>query len=355
MMRLFTCVFLSIIFISQLTAQTLGGSSAYQFLKFPASPQTAASGGINLTNQSNDLSLAFNNPAQLDSSMHSQMVANFNSLYAGVKNVHWMLAYRSPSLQTNFAASVFYFDYGNTQQTDASGNVLGNYKPRDFVAQVSASREYMNRWKYGISLKFLSSNYGVYRSSAMAADVGVLYRDSANFLQASVVVVNMGSQLKRYNTAVPEELPFDVQAGISKRLAKAPICFSLTAHHLHQFNLNYNDTLFNNDNGVANSKDRKFTFDKLFQHFVFSTQILIGQRVEVTAGYNYLRGKELRIYNSANGLTGFSFGVGMLLPKLQLRYARTQLQNNISYNQLGLNIPLNKYFGLGNWGERVGW
>ncbi len=354
-MRLSFILLVLLFQFSNLWSQTLGGSSAYQFLKFPASPQTAALGGLNLTNQSNDLSLAFNNPAQLDSSMHSQMVANFNSLYAGVKNLHWMMAYRNPFIQTNFAASVFYFDYGNTLQTDASGNVLGEYKPRDFVVQVSASREYMNRWKYGVSVKLLSSNYGVYRSSAIAADVGVLYRDTANFLQASVVAVNMGSQLKRYNSAVPEELPFDLQAGISKRLAKAPIRFSLTAHHLHQFNLNYSDTAFNNENGIPASKNGKFTFDKLFQHLVFSTQILIGERVELTAGYNYLRGKELRIYNSANGLTGFSFGVGMLLPKLQLRYARTQLQNNISYNQLGLNIPLNQYFGLGSWGERAGW
>lgn len=345
----------SLFFSANLFSQTLGGSSTYNFLRFPASPQAAALGGLNLTNQSNDLSLAFQNPAQLDSLMHTQMVANFNSLYAGVKNVHWMLAYRHPKLQTNFAAAILYFDYGNTQQTDAAGNVLGNYKPRDFVVQLSASREYLTRWKYGLSLKYIASNYGIYRSNAIAADVGVLYRDTANFLQASVVAVNMGGQLKRYNPAEPEELPFDLQVGISKRLAKAPIQFSITAHHLHRFDIFYNDTLFNNNNGISNPRNRKFTFDKLFQHFIFSTQILIGQRVEVTAGYNILRGKELRISNSANGLTGFSLGAGVLLSKLQLRYARTYLQNNITYNQLGLNIALNKYFGLGNWGEKAGW
>lgn len=354
MVRLF--FFLSTFFFSaSLFSQTLGGKSAYNFLRFPASPQLSALGGINLSNQSNDLSLAFQNPAQLDSTMHTQMVANFNSLYSGVKNVHWMLAYRHPKLQTNFAAGILFFDYGTTQQTDAAGNILGNYKPSDFVVQLSASREYMNRWKYGVTIKYLASNYGIYRSSAIAADVGVLYRDSANLLQASVVAVNMGGQLKRYNPAEPEELPFDLQVGISKRLAKAPVRFSVTAHHLHRFNIFFNDTLFNNDNGITNANSKKFTFNKLFQHFVFSTQILIGQRVEVTAAYNILRGKELKIYNSANGLTGFSLGVGMILPKLQLRYARTHLQNNIAYNQLGLTMPLNKYFGLGDWGEKIGW
>lgn len=354
-MRQLICFVVVLLVSAGLYAQTLGGRTAYNFLKFPASPQQSALGGINLTNESNDVSLAFSNPAQLDSSMHTQMAANFNSLYAGVNNVHWMMAFRSKKLNTNFAAGILYFDYGTTQQTDASGNIEGVYRPRDFVVQVQASREYLTRWKYGVSLKFLASNYGPYRSSAIAADVGVLYRDSTHLFQASIVAVNMGGQLKRYNPAEPEELPFDLQAGISKRLAKAPIRFSVTAHHLHRFDILYNDTLFNNENGFENASTKKITLDKIFQHFVFATQILIGERVEVTAAYNILRGRELKVSSGGNGLTGFSMGAGVLFSKLQFRYARTHFQNNTAYNQIGLTMPLNKYFGLGSWGEKVGW
>ncbi len=336
-------------------AQTLGGSNTYNFLRFPASPQLAALGGINVAHQTNDLSLAFQNPAQLDPAMHSQMVANFNSLYDGVKNYHWMLAFRNEKLKTNFAASVLYFNYGSVTQTDASGNMLGNVRPRDFVLQVSASRNYLEKWKYGINAKYISSNYGIARSNAIAADVGILYKDSAKLLQIGLVAMNMGTQLQRYNAAVPEELPFDVVFGIFKQLEKAPIRFSLTAHHLHQFDILYSDTVFNNENGFRNPSSNKFTFDKLFQHFVFSTQLLIGERVEVTVGYNFLRRSELRITNVPNGLTGFSLGIGAILPKLQLRYARSYFQNSTAYNQLGINLPLNKYFSLGKWGEKVGW
>jgi hypothetical protein len=336
-------------------AQTLGGSNTYNFLRFPASPQLAALGGINVAQQNNDLSLAFQNPAQLDASMHSQMAANFNSLYDGAKNYHWMQAYTNPKLNTNFAASVLFFDYGNSTQTDASGNILGSFNPRDFVIQLSASRQYLEKWKYGINAKYISSNYGLYRSNAVAVDVGVLYKDSAKLLQIGLVAMNMGAQLKKYNANVSEELPFDVVFGIFKQLEKAPIRFSLTAHHLHQFDILYNDTVFNNENGFRNPSSKKFTFDKLFQHFVFSTQLLIGERVEVTVGYNFLRRSELRINNVPNGLTGFSLGVGAVLPKLQIRYARSYFQNSTAYNQLGINLPLNKYFSLGKWGERMGW
>lgn len=330
-------------------AQALGGSNTYNFLRFPASPQLSALGGVNVAHQTNDLSLAFQNPAQLDAAMHSQMVANFNSLYDGVKNYHWMLAIRNKQLKTNFAAGVLYFNYGSITQTDASGNVLGRQQPRDFVVQIAASRNYLEKWKYGVTAKFISSNYGIVRSNAIAADVGILYRDSAKQLQIGLVAMNMGTQLQRYNPAVPEELPFDVVFGIYKQLEKAPIRFSLTAHHLHQFDILYNDTVFNNENGFRNPSSNKFTFDKLFQHFVFSTQLLIGQRVEVTVGYNFLRRSELRITNVPNGLTGFSLGIGAILPKLQLRYARSYFQNSTAYNQLGINLPLNRYFSLGKW------
>ena len=338
-----------------LMAQTLGGRSAYNFLRFPASPQAAALGGYNLTQISDDVSLAFQNPARLSAADHSAMSANFNSLYNGITNYHWMQAYRHPRLKTNFAAGILYFNYGATTQTDASGNILGSLRPRDFVMQVSASREYLTKWRYGATVKYIASNYGVVRSSALAADVGVFYTDSANLLQMSLVAVNMGGQLQRYNNAVPEELPFDLVLGISKRLENAPIQFSVTAHHLHRFDIFYNDTLFNNETGTNSTNNRKFTIDKLFQHFVFSTQLLLGQRVEVTVGYNYLRRTELRITNAANGLVGFSLGVGALFPKLQLRFARSYFQNSTAYNQVGINLPLNKYFGLGRWGEKNGW
>ncbi|HMO33968.1 MAG TPA: type IX secretion system protein PorQ [Lacibacter sp.] len=336
------------------SGQTLGGQNTYNFLRFPAAPQLSALGGVNVSQLSDDLSLAFHNPARLNEAVHSHLVANFNTLYNGISNYHWMQAYRHPQLKTTFAAGVYYFNYGSITQTDAVGNIEGNLRPRDFVIQLSAGREYLEKWRYGATVKYIGSNYGIARSAALAADAGVLYYDSARFLQMSVVASNMGGQLKRYSTN-PEELPFDLVFGISKRLEKAPIQFSFTAHHLHRFDLLYNDTLFNNETGATNPAAGKFTIDQLFRHFVFSTQLMIGQRVEVTAGYNYLRRSELRIQNAANGLVGFSLGVGALFPKLQLRYARSYYQNATAYNQLGLNLPLNKYFGLGQWGEKHGW
>jgi hypothetical protein len=204
----------------------------------------------------------------------------------------------------------------------------------------------MDKWHYGATLKFIHSAYGLYRSSGIAMDVGITYTDSVNLWQASLVIKNMGSQIKRYQGSSSGDMPFDLQLGISKRLAHAPLQFSATFFQLHQFNTRYNDTLFNNDNGPdPANKEKKYIFDKFFRHVVLSAQLYVGDKVEITAGYNYLHRKELNVGNAGNGLNGFSLGVGVLFKKIQVRYARSYYQNNSSYNQFGLNLRLNDYFG----------
>ena len=351
----YTLLLVNFVIALNMSAQTLGGSSVFNFLKMPNTPQLTALGGINLTQPSNDVGLAFANPALLRPGMHTQLNPVFNSFYADIKTYQLALGYRSEPLKTNFLYGLHYFSYGSINETDAAGNDLGTLRPTDWVMQIAASRAYLQRWHYGAALKFVSSNYGQYRSNGIAMDVGVHYSDTAHLLSVSLQAKNMGFQLKQYAGTDPADLPFDLQVGLTKRLKNAPLSFSVTAHHLHQFNIAYNDTSFNNDNDFDNVSSAGFSLDKLFRHFVFATTVYIVDRVEVQAGYNFLRRKELNIGSGGNGLNGFSFGAAVLLNKLTIRYARAQYQSNTGYNQLGLNLQLNQYFGLGKFGERIGW
>ena len=336
-------------------AQTLGGNSVFNFLKLPGTPQLTALGGINVSQISNDVGLAFNNPALLIPEMHTQLNTVFNSLYDGIASYNLSFGYHYKKIKTSFLAGLSYINYGNILQTDASGNILGRFKPTDWVMQFSASRSYLKKWNYGATLKFINSNYGQYSSNGIAIDAGVLYYDSAMLFSASLLAKNMGTQLKKYDGTDPDDLPFDLQVGVTKRLENSLFGFSITAHHLHQFDIRYNDAGFNTGSGFENDSTKRFTIDKLFRHFVFATTIYLDERVELIAGYNYLRRKELNMDKSGNGLTGFSLGVSLLLNKLQVRYARSHYQNNTAYNQFGLNMKLNQYFGLGRFGERIGW
>jgi hypothetical protein len=326
----------------RIAAQTLGGNTVYNFLNLPNTPQLTALGAINNSAISDDAGLSFNDPALLRASMHGQVNASFSTLYDGVRNYSCWGAMHSVRWQTSFAAGVNFLDYGNIIQTDPMGNTLGDLRPSDYVVQVAASRRYEQKWFYGLTLKFIHSAYGYYRSSGAAMDIGINYYDSAHFFQAGLTLSNMGVQLSPYAGTSRGDLPFDLTLGLTKRLARAPIQFSFTAHHLQQFNIRYDDTAYNNNNGFdQDNKNSSFTADKLFRHFIFAAQVFPEDRVEVTVAYNYLRRKELNIGQSGNGFTGFSFGLGVLLKKLQFRYARGFYTNTTGYNQFGLNLRLN--------------
>ena len=333
--------------------QTLGGSSVFNFLRLSNTPQLTALGGVNVSVISNDVGLAFNNPALLKKEMHTQMNIVFNNFYGGINAYHLSVGYRQEKLKTNFAWGINYFDYGKINETDAAGNIYGNLDPKDWVMQLSASKSYLEKWNYGTTVKFISSNYGIYRSNGIAMDAGLLYLDSAKLFSASFVAKNIGYQLKKYPGTEAEELPFDLQMGITKKLRDAPLAFSITANRLHQFDTRYNDTAFNNEIGF--NRKGKFTFDKIFRHFVFAVQAFPTPQLEFSAGYNHLRRQELNISNTTNGLNGFSVGVGLIIKKIQVRYAGAFYQNNKAFNQIGLNLKLNEYFGLRKLGQKIGW
>ena len=322
-------------------AQRLGGQAIFNFLELSNAPQLSALGNVNVSNISHDVSLGFYNPALLQKDMDRTASVNFNSMYAGIKNYQLNAAYFAQKPAITLSAGISYFDYGSIPQTDALGNELGTFRPGDYVVQVSASRQYSNRIRYGATLKYISSNYGLYKASGIAVDAGVVYADSSKQFQAAIVLKNMGAQLRTYADTRENSLPFDLQAGVTKRLADAPVQFSLTAHHLHQFNIRYRDTLFNNQNGFTGGG--KGFADNLFRHFVAACQLYIGEHLEITGAYNHLRRAELAIPGATNGLNGFSLGLGALFNKMQLRYARSYYQGSSAYNHLGINLNFREF------------
>ena len=329
---------------SRLSAQTLGGQTVFNFLRESNSPQLSALGGVNLSSQGDDLSLAFMQPALLRDSMDKQMVANFNSQYAGISNYNWMVAFHQSRLNMNFALGAVYVDYGDITQTDPSGNILGDFHPRDYAIQGTVAGKYLERWYYGFTLKYIGSDLGIYRSNGIAMDVGLNYEIPDEGWQFGIAAINMGSQLRSYNDAGKEELPFDLQIGVSKKLLNAPIQFSLTLDQIHDWNLEYSDSTFNATVGVTPPDGFG---QHLLEHMILAAQVYASRYIEVTLGYNYLLRQELSLVSASNGLTGFSLGVGVVLPQFTFRYARTSYQNSNAYNQVGFNLPLGRYLGEG--------
>ena len=156
-MRSFTfCVFLSLHYLTS-TAQTIGGNSAFNFLKLPVSAQSSALGGINTSNLSKDAGLVYSNPALLRDSLDARISANFNLMYAGIKDYFIIGVTHLKKSNLNFAAAVNFISYGSVVQTDLSGNQIGNFSPTDYDIQISASKKYESNWYYGAAIKFIHS------------------------------------------------------------------------------------------------------------------------------------------------------------------------------------------------------
>ena len=320
---------------NNLQAQTLGGLSNYNFLKISSSPQVTALGGMNCSQWSEDPGMLFQNPALLREEMHRRVQAGFLYFPGGLQTYQFSGVYHLPALHTTFGVGLHYLNYGNLETTDASGMTLGEFNPRDYLFQLSASRSYGVHWHYGLTLQYIQSSYGIYRSSALAIDLGITYADSTNGWQMGFVAKHMGKQFQNYEGSSNAELPFDLRWGISKKLQQAPWQFSLNLNRLHLWDLKYDDsTLIGN--GVANTQKGKV--DLFFRHIILGAQFMIGEKIELSGGYNYLRRQELSSSSGGNGLSGFSLGIGVVFRRLQFRYARTNYQAGQIIHHIGLEF-----------------
>ncbi|WP_164714322.1 type IX secretion system protein PorQ [Chitinophaga rhizosphaerae] len=337
-------------------AQLLGGRSSYAFLELPPSPQITALGGANVAILGNDVSTALLNPALLRPEMGGQLQVNMAGYNGGIKYGHAAFGAYAPGIRTSFAASLQYVGYGQMQHTDVTGNVIGTFRPVDFSFQLTASRRYLEKWHYGLTLKYIRSEYFDYSSTGLAADVGITFTDSARGWQAGLVAMKMGTQFTKYVSDENATLPFDLQVGISKKLAHVPIQLSATIHHLHQFDIRYSGPDLRDDIRIGNGdtlRTKGSGIDNLFRHFVLAAQWNIGKYLEITGAYNHLRRRELSL-PERRGMSGFSLGVGVVVKKFQLRYARSWYQRAVGFHHIGCSIPLQQWAGIGIFDGRAG-
>lgn len=320
-----------------LFAQTLGGNAVYGFLRLPQGAQQSALGGENISQITRDISIAASNPALLRQNMSGQIHAGYHSFLGGISQYNVFTSSYLEKQKLNLGIGVHYLDYGSIQQTDMAGNIGGSFRPRDHMIQVAVSKAYKEKWNLGVSMQWIGAQMGQFRSSALAWNVGLAYLDTTKGIQFSFLAKNMGFQLQTFD-GVREELPFDVQIGISKKLELAPIQFSLTAHRLQRWDLLYNDPAFNEQEGDDRFLNKGLTLQRLLSHLVVSTQIYPHEKIELNIGYNFLRRFDLNAFNQTNGLNGFTWGAGIILKKLHFRYAASAFQRNLAH-QVSFNIP----------------
>lgn len=341
-------------------AQVTGGQYALPFLRLPNSPHVSALGGINVANPETDIAFAFQNPSLMRPGLHNQLGLSYNSYYADIKIMNLNYGYHVAKINTSFAFGIQYLNYGSFEQTDNIGNQYGNFKASDYAFTLAASRSYKEGWRYGAALKWAHSSLYDKTASALLADVGVSYNDTAQLITVGVVAKNIGFMLQRYNPGnSAEPLPFDLQIGLSKKFKHLPLRIMVTAHHLYEWDVRYNNpddveatSLFGPQDSTTDSKS--YFADKLFRHLIFAGELTLGKRLAINVGYNHLRRGELSIKDKP-ALAGFSFGASIYLNKFQVHYARSYYHVAGAYNEIGLNFAMNKLFNVGKTGDKINW
>lgn len=331
---------LSILLHLSASAQLLGGAASFNFLRLPGGALGLAQGGLVLSAPNADLSAAYQNPALLEPAQFADVHTSISFYPGQVKGYFLSGTLTKPTAPFVAAASIHYLDYGTTPLTDAGGNVLGDFRPADWVIQLSASMPYQQRWRGGASLKFAHSSYGSYRASAFLADVGLRYRDTSRGLECAALLRNTGFFLRRYAIGTNPDLPIELSFGITKKLIGSPFSVGLVLQRMQGWSLD-SDALYDPQFSPIGSDTRRSTFvGQFFNHLIFSTRVELHPRLQLLGGYNFLRRRELSWAGSSNGLTGFSVGLRADLERFQLHYGRAYYQAGQALNQFSVQFVL---------------
>lgn len=271
----------------------------YNFLRLPVSAHAAALGGDNITIIEDDPSLGFSNPALAASVSDKTIAVNYMNYMSGA-NMGSASFNRVIDDKMTWAVGAQYINYGSMKEVDENNVQTGTFTASDVAVGGTFTYLLLKNVVGGITAKFIYSTLGSYNSIAMGVDLGLNWYEPEHEWSVSVVAKNLGGQLKAYDDEY-EKMPFDLQAGVTKRLGASPLRVSATLVDLTHYDYRF-----------ANHLDLGF-------------DVLLSESFWVGMGYNFRRADEMKIQSnddeeSAHG-AGLSFGGGINLERFHLNVA----------------------------------
>lgn len=313
MVRKVVVVFFLYSIIIPLSAQT-GGDNVYEFLNLSHSGLISSLGGANVSISGNNLNLAYHNPGLLNSSMHTSLALNYVNYFAGI-NYGLAMYSRTVSSTGNFAAGITYLNYGSFTGSDPSGNITGEFSASEYAFSFIYSRELDSMFTIGIDFRPVISHLENYNSLGFVFDLGASWHSRNRLLSAGIVIRNAGYQLTTYAGESRQSPPFEVQAGVTAKLAHAPLRFSLTIRHLEKYDLTWDY------GGTGDENANSSFFENMMRHAIIGTELILYKNFYLSAGYNYQRRSELRIESKA-AAAGFSWGFGINSSIVNIEFGR---------------------------------
>lgn len=336
-----TTLFLLYFFIVKLSmAQVIGGKRTFTFLQAPNSGKIAALGGDNVSSFGDDPSMIYQNPALLNEEMNKKMSFSFVGYVPGVKLSSVQYVFDKSKVGT-FGAGLTYMNYGKIVKRDVGGNSEGEFFANEFVIHGTKTFKQDN-FVIGVTPKVAFSQISEYTSIATALDLGGTFNHPEKDFTVGLAIQNLGFQVKKYNE-LRENLPLNIVAGFTAKPKHMPLKFSVTAHHLQQFDIVYYDESTQDENIFDDDSVEYKTpiTEKIFRHFTFGGEFILSKNFNLRIGYNYLRRRELRIEEKSGG-AGFSFGVMVKAKAYTIDFTKTYLNYAGRPLYLTVNVDIDK-------------
>lgn len=276
----------------------------YDFLRLEAGARVAALSGTSVS-LTDDPTLLFSNPGTLPTLSKPSASAGFLKHLLDVNSGNLVYGQAIGSAGT-IAGGIVFVDYGSFDETDESMNVVGSFGARDLAFVGGWGMALNEQTSVGASLKFIYSSIASYSSSAMALDLGVLYRLMDERITIGASLLNLGTQLSTY-AGTRESLPLELKAGMSIQPEHLPAVLSLSFHKLNEA-----------DDG----------FFSRFSSFSIGAEFLLSENIRLRGGYNNEKRSDLKL-GTSSGLAGFAFGGGVKISSYLVDYAFT------SYGSIG--------------------
>lgn len=320
-----------------LHAEDLSGSSpAYNFLNVTSSSRIYGLGGVNITLPDPDNIFSIDqNPALLGPEFDMQIGVSYMH-YIGDSNFAALRFGNSAGERGAWTAAINYFGYGSMTTADENGIVTGSYSPKDITFSGGYTHDLSDSWRGGFAIKLAHSSYGDYSAMALCTDLGLSYFDPDRDLSFSLVVANLGGQIKRFNDSY-DRLPIDVRLGWSKRFGSLPIRWSVTAWNLTRWHLPFYDI---KDTDAGSQTVIKDSFGSNFmRHLVFAADFVPSDKFYAGIGYNYKTRTDMATY-SRNFLSGFSLCAGINLSNFGIGLAFSQPHSGATTLMVNFNANL---------------
>jgi len=328
----------------------IGGKGVFTFLEIPNSARVASLGGSNISIFDDDLNMAYQNPALLNSGMNKKVNLNYVNYFMDINIGSVAYAFNNEKIGT-FSVGLQFLNYGDFQSADATGIITGEFQASDYALNLIWSKKLFKNIRGGINIKPLYSHYEGYTSLGIVADLGLTYFNTEKQFATSLTLKNVGTQLKSFTEGNYETVPFDVQLGLSKRLAHAPFRVSLTAHHLQKWNLRYEVpqkiTTISFAEETDSNKGEVLTnvLDNSFRHLIIGVEIIPLKSFYASISYNHQRRQEMKNLDKG-GFTGFSWGFGIKLKKFGISFGRA------TYHLAGASNHFSIYADISKMGKK---